>query len=54
VNLIAEGQFGRMVAYHDDKITSVCLAEAVARQRLVERDGELVDAAKAIGISLGD
>lgn len=54
VDLLADGQFGKMVAYHAGQITSSCIKDAVARQRLVEADGQLVRAAKAVGICLGD
>jgi 6-phosphofructokinase 1 len=54
VDLVAEGQFGRMVAYHDGQVNSVCIKDAVARQRLVDPDGQLVRTAKAIGVCLGD
>jgi len=54
VDLIAKNQFGRMVALDDQKITSVTIAEAIARQRLVNPQGEIVQAARAIGICFGD
>jgi 6-phosphofructokinase 1 len=53
VELIAEGRFGRMVAFHGE-VTSVPLSEAVGRLRTVPLDGGLVRAARALGISLGD
>ncbi|HXK60483.1 MAG TPA: ATP-dependent 6-phosphofructokinase [Acidobacteriota bacterium] len=54
VDLVAQNQFGRMVALDDQKITSVPITDAIARQRLVDPNGELVHAARSIGISLGD
>jgi 6-phosphofructokinase len=53
VELIADGRFGRMVAFHGE-VTSVPLSEAVGRLRTVPLDGGLVRAARALGISLGD
>jgi 6-phosphofructokinase 1 len=50
---IAE-QWGRMVCLRGDAIESVPLADAVARQKLVEPASELVAAARATGITFGD
>lgn len=54
VKLAAAGQFGRMVSYEAYHVDSVDIAEAVHQLRLVEPASELVLAAKAIGICLGD
>jgi ATP-dependent phosphofructokinase / diphosphate-dependent phosphofructokinase len=54
VKLAEEGRFGRMVSYQSYHVGSVPIEEAVNRLRLVEPGGELVLAAKAIGICLGD
>ncbi len=54
VDLIAAGQFGCMVALDDQRITSVPISDAIARQRLVDPNGEMIQAARAIGISFGD
>ena len=54
VKLAEEGAFGRMVSYDADHVDSVPIEEAVNKLRLVEPDGEIVLAAKAVGICLGD
>jgi len=54
VKLAEEGRFGRMVSYQAYHVDSVPIEEAVNKLRLVEPDGEMVKAAKAVGICLGD
>ncbi len=54
VDLIAEGGFGRMVCLRNECIGSVDIAEAIGKLKMVNPDGELVRAARAIGISFGD
>ncbi len=54
VKLAEEGAFGRMVSYQAYHVDSVPIEEAVNKLRLVEPDGEVVLAAKAVGICLGD
>jgi len=52
--LAEEGAFGRMVSYQSYHVDSVPIEEAVHQLRLVQPDSELVQAAKAVGICLGD
>jgi ATP-dependent phosphofructokinase / diphosphate-dependent phosphofructokinase len=54
VELIAQGQFGRMVALRGRRIEAVDIAEAVGSMKRVDPDGELVRIAKAIGVCFGD
>ncbi len=54
VRLLAEGGFGRMVAYHGADVDSVPLADAIGRLKTVPPDGEHVQTARALGISLCD
>ncbi len=54
VKLAAEGRFGRMVSYQSYHVDSVPIADAVDQLRLVESGGEMVNAARAIGICFGD
>jgi 6-phosphofructokinase 1 len=54
VKLAEEGKFGRMVSYQSYHVDSVPIEEAVHQLRLVEPESELVQAAKAVGICLGD
>lgn len=53
VKLASEGQFGQMVSYQAYHVGSVSIKEAVHKIRAVDPDGEMVSAAKAIGISFG-
>ncbi|MPZ15841.1 MAG: 6-phosphofructokinase, partial [Chloroflexi bacterium] len=52
VQLVADGGFGRMVAYHGPCVESVPLADAVGIARLVDPVGEHALTARALGISL--
>jgi 6-phosphofructokinase 1 len=54
VKLIGEKQFGSMVSYQNYQVRHVPIADAVNRLRLVPRDGELVQTARAVDISFGD
>lgn len=51
--LCARGETGRLVTLRGQSITSVPLADAVHRPKLVPLDGELVSCARAVGIELG-
>jgi phosphofructokinase-like protein len=54
VELIAKGQFGKMVALRAGSIVAVDVAEAIGHLKRVEPTGELVQTARAIGIGFGD
>lgn len=54
VRLLAEGGVGRMVCYHGPDVDSVPIGEAVGVLRLVPPNGELVQTARALGISFCD
>ncbi|MBA3883428.1 MAG: 6-phosphofructokinase [Chthoniobacterales bacterium] len=54
VNLIHERQFGSMVSYQNYQVRHVPIADAVNRLRLVPPDGEMVQTARDVEISLGD
>ncbi len=54
VDLIAQRRFGQMVTHTGTSVESVPLSEAVSRLRTVPPDGAFVQAARALGISLGD
>ncbi len=54
VKLIEEGKFGHMVSYQSYAVGSVPIQEAVEKLRIVEADGEIVQTARAVGISFGD
>ncbi len=54
VELIARGDFGKMVALRGPRIETVDIAEAVGAMKRVDPQGELVRIAKAIGVCFGD
>lgn len=51
--LVLEKKFGRMVSFRNNTITSVTLDEAVREYHTVDPKGDLVKAAKGLGISFG-
>ena len=54
VDLIAAGGFGKMVCLQQECIRAVDIAQAVGRLKTVDPQGEIVRAARAIGICFGD
>jgi 6-phosphofructokinase 1 len=54
VELILNGEFGRMVANRPPDIIAVPLADVVGRTKQVPTDLDLVRTARALGISFGD
>ncbi len=54
VELIAQGELGKMVSYQGSRVGAVDLHEAVGSLKTVKRDGSLATTARAIGICLGD
>ncbi len=54
VELIAKGQFGKMVALRGSKIEAVDIKEAIGQMKRVDPQGETVQMAKAIGVCFGD
>jgi 6-phosphofructokinase 1 len=54
VDLIAAGGFGKMVCLQQESIRAVTIADAVGKMKAVDPQGEIVRAARAIGISFGD
>ena len=53
-DLIAAGAFGKMVCLQQEEIRSVTIADAVGKLKTVDPQGEIVRAARAIGIGFGD
>ena len=53
-DLAARKQFGQMVAIRADQIVAVPIIDAVSRPKYVDPDGEIVEAARSLGISFGD
>jgi 6-phosphofructokinase 1 len=54
VELILEGTFDHMVAFHPPEIVAVPLEKIVGRTRTVPHDFDVLRTARAVGISLGD
>jgi len=54
VRLIAERQFGYMVALQPPTISAVRIEEAIATPKRVPLDSDTIATARDIGISLGD
>jgi 6-phosphofructokinase len=54
VELILEGQFGTMVAFHPPDIVAVPLEKIVGRTKNVALNFDVIRTARAMGISLGD
>ena len=54
VELVKNGCLGCMVALRPSEVLAVPLKEAVAQLKLVPTDGDLVRAARSIGVSFGD
>ncbi|MFI5058615.1 MAG: 6-phosphofructokinase [Candidatus Acidiferrales bacterium] len=53
-DLVARGEFNRMVCLRAGKIESVTLEEALSQLKMVDPAGEIVHAARAIGTTFGD
>ena len=54
VELLLKGQFGKMVANHPPDIVPIPLGEVVGRIKTVPLDSDLVQTARALGVSFGD
>lgn len=54
VQLIAEQQYGFMVAFHPPDTIAVKITDAIGHRRTVPIDGDVVQTARALGISFGD
>jgi 6-phosphofructokinase 1 len=54
VDLIHQGQFGYMVSYQNYQVLGVPIADAVHKLRLVSPDSQMVETARAVGITFGD
>jgi phosphofructokinase-like protein len=54
VDLIAQGGFGKTVCLRNTRIEAVDIAQAIGQVKLVDPNGDLVQTARAIGVSFGD
>lgn len=53
-NFIRDGKFGNMVAIRDNQIVPVPLPEVAGKLKTVPPDGDIVQAARDLGLSMGD
>jgi 6-phosphofructokinase 1 len=54
VDLVAEGQYDRMVVWQNRGVTDVAINKVVIGSRLVEPDGDMVHTARGLGIYVGE
>ena len=54
VELVAAGEFGKMVAFTGLQVGAIKISDAVGRLKTVRPDGNLVRTARALGICFGD
>jgi phosphofructokinase-like protein len=54
VELVAAGEFGKMVAFTGPQIGAIKISDAIAKIKVVRPDGNLVRTARALGICFGD
>lgn len=54
LDLVAEGKFGRMVAWQNRRVVDVPIEEAIAQYRSVEIDGALVETALGLNTYIGE
>jgi len=54
VELIAAGEFGKMVAFTGPQVGSIKISDAIGKLKTVRVDGNLVRTARALGICFGD
>jgi len=53
-DLVAQGEFGKMVALRGAEVVAVPLNEAVGSQKLIDPNGSLLRTARSLGIVFGD
>jgi ATP-dependent phosphofructokinase / diphosphate-dependent phosphofructokinase len=54
VDLVAEGDYGKMVAFTGQQVGAIPIRDAVGRLKTVPPEGGLARTARAMGVSLGD
>jgi 6-phosphofructokinase 1 len=54
MQLVARGQFGRMVCYQPPQVNDVAIADAIGQLNKVDPNGAAVQTARGLGISFGD
>ena len=54
VELVAAGEFGKMVAFTGAQVGAIKISDAIGKVKAVRPDGNLVRTARALGVCLGD
>jgi ATP-dependent phosphofructokinase / diphosphate-dependent phosphofructokinase len=54
VELVAAGEFGKMVAFSGPQVGSINISDAVGKLKVVRTDGNLVRTARSLGTCFGD
>ena len=54
MELVAAGEFGKMVAFTGPQVDAIKISDAVGKLKAVRPDGNLVRTARALGICFGD
>jgi len=54
VELVAAGEFGKMVAFNGPQIGAIRLSDAIGKIKTVRANGNLVRTARALGICFGE
>lgn len=54
VELVAAGEFGKMVAFTGPQVHAIKISEAIHKLKTVHPDGNLIRTARALGICFGD
>jgi 6-phosphofructokinase 1 len=54
VELVAAGEFGKMVAFTGPQVGAIKISDAVGKLKTVNPDGNLLRTARALGICFGD
>jgi 6-phosphofructokinase 1 len=52
--LVKEGKFGQMVAYHHPNVVSVPIAKVIAKPNLITMNSNVLKTARGLGICFGD
>jgi len=54
IELVATGQYGKMVAYLGTHVGAISIADAVGKLKTVPPRGSMAQTARALGVCLGD
>ena len=54
MELLLDGEFDKMVAFHPPDIVGIPLADVVGKTRNVPLDSDVVATARALGVTFGD